>query len=163
MNLLIPVPAPGQLENTNINEAIQTTLKDQLKEKHAVLTENIAKQKEELASLQVFLVLPSVRVDREQGRIPMLQGPRHMPGPPSQQPYSLYQPLPSHWSMFFLTSLFFPAPTPLSRSFFGSGPDRGRSPVEWGDFPSVRTSIPPPLWAIQLGLRPGQTCLKPEA
>ena len=55
MNLLIPVPAPGQLENTNINEAIQTTLKDQLKEKHAVLTENIAKQKEELASLQVLL------------------------------------------------------------------------------------------------------------
>ena len=23
----------------------------------------------------------------------------------------------------------------------GSGPDRGRSPVEWGDFPSVRTSV----------------------
>ena len=35
----------------------------------------------------------------------------------------------------------------------GSGPDRGRSPVEWGDFPYVRsfvrsfirTSVPPPL------------------
>ena len=25
----------------------------------------------------------------------------------------------------------------------GSGPDRGRSPVEWGDFPSVRTFIRP--------------------
>ena len=25
--------------------------------------------------------------------------------------------------------------------FLGSGPDRGRSPVEWGDFPSVRTSV----------------------
>ena len=23
----------------------------------------------------------------------------------------------------------------------GSGPDRGRSPVEWGDFPSVRSSV----------------------
>ena len=35
----------------------------------------------------------------------------------------------------------------------GSGPDRGQSPVEWGDFPYVRTSVPPsacsPLWAIQ--------------
>ena len=34
--------------------------------------------------------------------------------------------------------------------FLGSGPDRGQSPVEWGDFPSVRTSVrpsvrPPPL------------------
>ena len=32
----------------------------------------------------------------------------------------------------------------------GSGPDRGRSPVEWGDFPFVRTyvrtSVRPPLW-----------------
>ena len=32
-------------------------------------------------------------------------------------------------------------------SFLGSGPDRGRSPVEWGDFPSVRsfvrTYVPP--------------------
>ena len=25
----------------------------------------------------------------------------------------------------------------------GSGPDRGRSPVEWGDFPSVRPSVRP--------------------
>ena len=25
----------------------------------------------------------------------------------------------------------------------GSGPDRGRSPVEWGDFPSVRSSVRP--------------------
>ena len=29
--------------------------------------------------------------------------------------------------------------------FLGSGPDMGRSPVEWGDFPSVRLSVPPPL------------------
>ena len=26
-------------------------------------------------------------------------------------------------------------------AFLGSGPNRGRSPVEWGDFPSVRPSI----------------------
>ena len=25
----------------------------------------------------------------------------------------------------------------------GSGPNRGRSPVEWGDFPSVRSSVRP--------------------
>ena len=25
----------------------------------------------------------------------------------------------------------------------GSGPDRGRSPVEWGEIPSVRPSVPP--------------------
>ena len=31
----------------------------------------------------------------------------------------------------------------------GSGPDRGRSPVEWGDFPYVRPSACSPLWAIQ--------------
>ena len=39
--------------------------------------------------------------------------------------------------------------------FLGSGPDKGRSPVDWGEIPfihlSVRTSIPPvgllrPLW-----------------
>ena len=42
----------------------------------------------------------------------------------------------------------------------GSGPDRGQSPVEWGDFPSVPASVRPsvrsPLWAIQPGLRPSQ-------
>ena len=51
----------------------------------------------------------------------------------------------------------------------GSGPDRGRSPVEWGDFPSVRLSVcpsvhpfpplghPPRPWlrAGWMGLRPG--------
>ena len=26
-------------------------------------------------------------------------------------------------------------------SFLGSGPDRGQSPLEWGDFLSVRTSV----------------------
>ena len=51
--------------------------------------------------------------------------------------------------------------------FLGSGPDRGQSPVEWGDFPfirpsvhpSVRLSIPPlevPR-ASQAGLRPSQS------
>ena len=48
----------------------------------------------------------------------------------------------------------------------GSGPDRGRSPVEWGDFPSVRTFVclfvHPPLWAIQPGLRPSQPGLRPS-
>ena len=48
----------------------------------------------------------------------------------------------------------------------GSGPDRGRSPVEWGDFPSVRPSIRlsvrSPLWAIQPGLRASQPSLNPE-
>ena len=37
-------------------------------------------------------------------------------------------------NLFFLTP-FFP--------FLGSGPDRGRSPVEWGDFPSVRSFVRP--------------------
>ena len=45
----------------------------------------------------------------------------------------------------------------LPCSFMGSGPDRERSPVEWGEIPSIRTSVcmsvPPascqalrPLW-----------------
>ena len=49
----------------------------------------------------------------------------------------------------------------LVGQFLGSGPDRGRSPVEWGDFPSVRPFIRPfvhpPLWASQPGLRGGRT------
>ena len=52
----------------------------------------------------------------------------------------------------------------------GSGPDRGRSPVEWGDFPSVRPFVRPfvhpsvhsPLLAIQPGLRPSQPDLRPS-
>ena len=44
----------------------------------------------------------------------------------------------------------------------GSGPNRGQSPVEWGDFPSIHLFISP-LWNIQLGLRPSQPGLKPEA
>ena len=44
----------------------------------------------------------------------------------------------------------------------GSGPDRGRSPVEWGDFPSIRPSVHPPLWALQPGLRPSQPDLRPS-
>merc|ERR1712082_20909 len=48
----------------------------------------------------------------------------------------------------------------------GSGPDRGRSPVEWGDFPSVRQSVRPsvpPLEgprASQAGLRASQPGLR---
>ena len=38
----------------------------------------------------------------------------------------------------------------------GSGPNRGRSPVEWGEFPFVRSFRPG--W---LGLRPGWLGLKP--
>ena len=38
----------------------------------------------------------------------------------------------------------------------GSGPDRGRSPVEWLDFLYIRSSVHSPLWAIQPGLRPSQ-------
>ena len=51
--------------------------------------------------------------------------------------------------------------------FLGSGPDRGRSSVEWGEFPSVltsiRTSVRPPLEgpkASQAGLRPSQSGLR---
>ena len=34
---------------------------------------------------------------------------------------------------------------------------RGQRPVEWGDFPSVHSPLPPPpLWAIQPGLMPSQ-------
>ena len=40
----------------------------------------------------------------------------------------------------------------------GSGPDRGQSPVEWGDFPSVHS----PLWAIQPGLSPSKPGLRPS-
>ena len=42
----------------------------------------------------------------------------------------------------------------ISILFLGSGSDMGQSLVEWGDFSYVRTSIRPPLWAIQPGLRP---------
>ena len=34
-------------------------------------------------------------------------------------------------------------PKIIDDSFLGSGPDRGRSPVEWGDFPSVRPFVRP--------------------
>ena len=45
------------------------------------------------------------------------------------------------------------------KSFLGSGPDRGRSPVEWGDFPSARSFVRPSL--LQLALRPLQLALRP--
>ena len=50
----------------------------------------------------------------------------------------------------------------------GSGPDRGQSPVEWGDFPSVRSFVclfvrpsvrPFPPWAIQAWLAGPQAWL----
>ena len=58
----------------------------------------------------------------------------------------------------------------LFTHFLGSGPGRGRSPVEWGDFPSVRpyvrtyirTSIrPSPLKPGWEALRPGWEALRP--
>ena len=55
-------------------------------------------------------------------------------------------------------------------SFLGSGPDRGRSPVEWEDFPFVRPSVRPYVRpsipslegprASQAGLRPIQPGLR---
>ena len=49
-------------------------------------------------------------------------------------------------SFFYLVP---PLPPPICPPFLGSGPDRGHSPVEWGDFPYVRpyvrSSVRPPL------------------
>ena len=48
----------------------------------------------------------------------------------------------------------------------GSGPNRGQSPVEWGDFPShvfICPSVCFPLWAIHPGLRPSLPGRQPEA
>ena len=44
-------------------------------------------------------------------------------------------------------------------AFLGSGPGRGRSPVEWGDFPSIRTSVHPPLKAQE----PARQALDPAS
>ena len=65
--------------------------------------------------------------------------------------------LPTAPATFF--SSWAAAAAPTAFSFLGSGPDRGRSPVEWGDFPPVRSS-PPLAWmagpqAWPEGLRPG--------
>ena len=77
--------------------------------------------------------------------------------------------VPKSWSakeFTLLLSMF--ELTLLIHVFLGSGPDRGQSPVEWGDFPSVSPFVrpfvrpSPPLWAIQPGLRPSQPSLKPE-
>ena len=50
--------------------------------------------------------------------------------------------------------------------FLVSGPDRGRSPIEWGDFPFVRTSAhpsPPPLgWLKYQPAGPSQSGLRPS-
>ena len=32
----------------------------------------------------------------------------------------------------------------------GSGPDRGRSPVEWGDFPSIHPSVRPSVGPLRV-------------
>ena len=57
--------------------------------------------------------------------------------------------------------------------FLGSGPNRGQSPVEWGEIPSVRPYVrPSPLWLalrpcwlaprpLQLALRPCWLALRP--
>ena len=45
----------------------------------------------------------------------------------------------------------------VSKPFLGSGPGRGRSPVEWGDFPSVRPSV---LTINEGGLTAGSRGLK---
>ena len=47
--------------------------------------------------------------------------------------------------------------------FLGSGPERGRSPVEWGEIPYVRTSVRPsvPPWAFWQALRPLWQALRP--
>ena len=43
----------------------------------------------------------------------------------------------------------------------GSGPDRGRSPVEWGDFPFVRPSVRPSLrpFPFEAWLAGSEACL----
>ena len=43
-----------------------------------------------------------------------------------------------------------------------SGPNKGQSPVERGDFPSVHPSVGSPLWGIQSDLRPSQPGLRPS-
>ena len=43
--------------------------------------------------------------------------------------------------------------------FLGSGPNRGQSPVEWEDFPSVRPPLEGPR-ASQAGPRPSQSGLR---
>ena len=51
---------------------------------------------------------------------------------------------------------------PLSvslRLFLGSGPNRGQSPVEWGEIPSVRTSVRPYVRTSPPGLLAGSQAL----
>ena len=45
----------------------------------------------------------------------------------------------------------------------GSGPDRGQSPVEWGDFPFVRPSIRPSVPPLAHPARPEAQPAMPEA
>ena len=49
----------------------------------------------------------------------------------------------------------------------GSGPNRGQSPVEWGDFPYVRPYVPPPLGhparPVAQPARPEAQPARPEA
>ena len=44
-----------------------------------------------------------------------------------------------------LTLLYFPG---FHGGKQGSGPDRGQSPIEWGDFPSIRPSVSPSVLTI---------------
>ena len=45
----------------------------------------------------------------------------------------------------------------------GSGPDRGQSPVEWGDFPFVRPSVRPSVCPSVRPFPPLRHPAKPEA
>ena len=55
---------------------------------------------------------------------------------------------------------------PLAIHFLGSGPDRGQSPVEWGDFPFVRLSVRPsvrPFPPLGHPAKPEAQPARPEA
>ena len=45
----------------------------------------------------------------------------------------------------------------------GSGPDRGSSPVEWGEIPSIRPSVHPSIRPPPQRPEPGPGRLKPGA
>ena len=75
---------------------------------------------DDLASVSVFNVVSKMKIDFGITRIP------------SRALRSSYRPNP----LILPLSLF-------SSLFLGSGPDRGRSPVEWEDFLSVRTFVRP--------------------
>ena len=45
--------------------------------------------------------------------------------------------------------------------FLGSGPDRGRSPVEWGEIPFVHLFVRPSVPPLWLALKPYWLALRP--